>query len=215
MIELKESIYELVKNDARSLTFIAVTLKYASVDELLSDIIDILHQDPYFCFMFACDKEDIFLSAVIPPEENEYFYSAEYLYNPFVEKFEKFYTPFNGKDDTDHIDYPGWLGYIDVNEFYSSELTSITILDGIKEIGHEAFYASYDLREVIIPDSVTVIGDCAFGDCSQLVNVTIGDGVRNMGEGVFEFCDDNLIIHTKNQYVIDYCKKNDIKYKEI
>lgn len=200
-------VFDDTESNAASLFYAANKLNYSAEDDLLSDLIDILKENAYFCYIFAVDKDVLFISKQMPPEDT-WFYSAYFLYNPYTERFEKFYRD-------DHIDYPGWLGSIDTNEFYSCELSSITILDGIKRIGNEAFYASYELEKVVIPNSVTDIGENAFGDCSQLVNVTIGDGVKHIGEGAFEFCDDNLVIYTKNQYVINYCKKNDIKYQGV
>ena len=48
------------------------------------------------------------------------------------------------------------IGY---RAFYGSNLTSITIPDGVTSIGYQAFFACSGLTSITIPDSVTSIGN--------------------------------------------------------
>lgn len=134
------------------------------------------------------------------------------------------------------IKLPSGLKIIDSGVFDTCELLdSITIPNGVESIGEFAFDACSSLREVVIPDTVTKIRNWAFSECPNLVNVkmsknlqalgyyafdhctslkaiTLPDSVEHIGEGVFDLCR-NLTVYTNNEIVIDYCKKNDIRYK--
>ena len=70
------------------------------------------------------------------------------------------------------------------------------------------------MKSITIPDGVTRIEDYAFEGCSNLKSITIPSSVRSIGFGAFDGCS-NLLIKTSNQYVIDYCIKNKIKYEKI
>ena len=69
-----------------------------------------------------------------------------------------------------------------------TNLTSVTISDGVTGIGEEAFYGCSGLTSVTIPDSVTSIGDQAFFHCSSLASVTIPDSVTSFGADCLEGC---------------------------
>lgn len=62
---------------------------------------------------------------------------------------------------------------------------TVTIPDGVKGIGDDAFYECSKLESIEIPDSVTYIGDNAFRRCSSLENVAIGNGVESIGDAAF------------------------------
>lgn len=47
-------------------------------------------------------------------------------------------------------------------------VTSITIPDGVTEIGYEAFMLCKSLEEINIPDSITKTGEMAFASCTSL-----------------------------------------------
>ena len=73
--------------------------------------------------------------------------------------------------------------------FYEcTSLTSVTIGNGVTEIGDWTFSSCDSLTRVDIPDSVTSIGDGAFWGCTSLTSVTIGNGVTSIGGEAFESC---------------------------
>jgi hypothetical protein len=69
-----------------------------------------------------------------------------------------------------------------------SSLTSITIGNGVTSLGEGAFYNCSSLTSITIPDSVTSIGNFAFRNCSSLTSITIPDSVTSIGVSAFNSC---------------------------
>jgi len=71
---------------------------------------------------------------------------------------------------------------------YSTNLGSVTIPNGVINIGYEAFLGCTNLGSVTIPGSITNWGDYAFSYCFSLTNATMGNGVTSIGREAFEQC---------------------------
>lgn len=69
-----------------------------------------------------------------------------------------------------------------------TDITSVTIPNGVTSIGNSAFRNCTGLRSVVIPDSVTSIGGWAFSGCTGLISVTMGQGVTSIGNYAFQDC---------------------------
>ena len=69
-----------------------------------------------------------------------------------------------------------------------SELTSVTIPNGVIGIGERAFAGCPSLTSVTIPHSVLHVGDYAFSKCSSLSSINIQEGTKSIGEGAFYDC---------------------------
>ena len=83
----------------------------------------------------------------------------------------------------------GWTEEIPSRAFFNcSELTTITIPDGVTSIGNEAFSNCSDLTSITIPASVTSIGSSAFSGCSNLASIMIPNGVTSIGDSCFAYC---------------------------
>lgn len=67
-------------------------------------------------------------------------------------------------------------------------LSSYTVRDGTRWIGHEAFYACTNLMNTTLPNSLTNIGESAFRNCSNFASVTIPNGVTSIGFEAFYGC---------------------------
>lgn len=72
--------------------------------------------------------------------------------------------------------------------FDNRDIISVTIPEGITEIGGHAFYNCTGLTSITIPNSVTSIGGLAFCDCSGLTSVTMGNSVTSIGRRAFYNC---------------------------
>lgn len=71
-------------------------------------------------------------------------------------------------------------------------LQLVVLCDGISSIGNKAFAWNYDLQYVVIPSTVKEISETAFDDCPNVILL-----LRN------------------NAYALNYCKLNNLKYREI
>ncbi len=64
----------------------------------------------------------------------------------------------------------------------------MTILNGVTNIGVDAFYNCASLKSVTIPASVASIDEYAFYYCTSLTSLTILPGVTNIGDDAFSEC---------------------------
>ena len=69
-----------------------------------------------------------------------------------------------------------------------SDLTTVTIENGVTDICYGAFYASNRLESVTISDGVTNIGDKAFSNCINLTDVVLPEGLTSIQSNVFYEC---------------------------
>ena len=81
-----------------------------------------------------------------------------------------------------------YVGY-DASPFYSSNIKSVVVGDGVTTIGDCAFNDCDNLTSVTIGDSITTIGDNAFYHCSYLTSISIGGSVTTIGKYAFAYCD--------------------------
>ena len=94
----------------------------------------------------------------------------------------------NGTEITD-LTIPDGITAIKSSAFENcSGLKSVTIPNSVASIGTWAFSYCSGLTSVTIPNSVTSIGDDAFRGCSGLTSVTIGDSVTSIGYYAFGYC---------------------------
>ena len=70
--------------------------------------------------------------------------------------------------------------------------SSVTIPQGLREIGQEAFSRHRTLVKVEIPDSVETIGDGAFSDCHKLWRIGFPAGLKRLGSGALRNCEEVL-----------------------
>ena len=93
---------------------------------------------------------------------------------------------------------------------------SFTIPFGTRKIRDFAFYSCRYLRSITIPEGVEEIGGRAFG-FTLLKEVVLPKSLNVIGENLFECVDnDDIIIKApKGSYAIKWAKKNKMKYEEI
>lgn len=73
--------------------------------------------------------------------------------------------------------------------FRNSDITGITIPEGVKYIGYGAFQNCTALKSVKLPNSLKKIGGEAFGDCTSLSSVTFGSGLKSIEHEGFGHCE--------------------------
>lgn len=83
---------------------------------------------------------------------------------------------------------------------YCTQLESVTIGNGLNEIGVCTFHNCMSLTSITIPDSVTKIGDYAFDYCSILTNITIPDSVSEIGYDAFVHCEKINVLYKGTSY---------------
>ena len=74
-----------------------------------------------------------------------------------------------------------WYDYLD-------EITSVSVRNGVTNIGSYAFYQCGNLTEVTLPDSLTSIGAYAFYECTSLSGLILPAAMEEMGDYAFGSC---------------------------
>ena len=67
-------------------------------------------------------------------------------------------------------------------------LTSVTIQDGVRQIGIQAFQNCMSLTSVVMSSSVTSLGYGVFWGCNSLSTVTLSDGLTSIADYLFAYC---------------------------
>ena len=80
------------------------------------------------------------------------------------------------------------LENIGIEAFFCTNITEISIPDGVKEILDYTFGRCEELISINLPKELKKIGDYAFRGCSSLKSIVIPSTVSEMGENVFEYC---------------------------
>jgi len=83
------------------------------------------------------------------------------------------------------------LGYYDYQPYraYRNKIISVTVGEGITNIGDEAFARFTNLQEYTLPSSVKIIGESAFEYCTSLRSVVIPDTVDSLSNYCFQHCE--------------------------
>lgn len=68
------------------------------------------------------------------------------------------------------------------------KLKSVTIGDGVREIGYNVFVFCKNLEDIAFPDSVKSIAGFAFSNYEALQTVTFGSGLKHIDENAFYTC---------------------------
>ena len=86
----------------------------------------------------------------------------------------------------------------DINEmafWYLHHLTSVTISDGVQNVGSQIFYQCTNLQHVYIPDSVVEIGTSLFSGCELLTDVRLSASLNEIPNSTFTSCKSLTNIH--------------------
>ncbi len=85
----------------------------------------------------------------------------------------------------------------------NDHLVNVTIGAEVETVGYRAFANCDNLRTVTVEDGVSLIDTAAFSNNKELQNVSIGAGVRDFGTGVFAGCNRlaDLSVSVGNSYL--------------
>ncbi len=83
------------------------------------------------------------------------------------------------------------LGYYDTQPYkaYRNKIVSLTVGEGITNVGSEVFARFSKLQEYTLPASVKTIGENAFEYCTSLKAVVIPDTVESLSHYCFQHCE--------------------------
>lgn len=94
--------------------------------------------------------------------------------------------------------------YIAPMSFYGcSNLSTVSIPNGVKGIGENAFANCISLTSFTIPDGVTEIGKYAFLDCINLAEITMPNSLTSIGYSAFSGCAISSLVIPENVKTID------------
>lgn len=101
---------------------------------------------------------------------------------------------------------------------YRNIINTVTISEGITEIGNYAFCRESNVLEVNLPSTLTRIGYAAFAGDTNLASLTIPDSVTSVGDYAFGFAYDmslteDFVAHCgKNSAAQTYCIKSYVPF---
>lgn len=142
-------------------------------------------------------------------DEWDHRYSVHYDFTVFDETSSEWEYALNGDANTGEIlgavirGYKGKatdvvipdtiLGYpvlaIDSNAFWkNTNITGITVPEGVTTIGYRAFYGCGSLESVSLPDSLALIYNDAFRGCVSLKSINLPDSLRSIRKYAFRDC---------------------------
>lgn len=68
------------------------------------------------------------------------------------------------------------------------ELKTVTLKEGVRVIGQDAFHGCGDLVSVNFPSTLEVIEKGVFDFCYDLTSIALNEGLQEIGEDAFEYC---------------------------
>jgi len=98
-------------------------------------------------------------------------------------------------------------------EKYIEDIIAVEILEGVTNIGYQAFWKCTNLESVIISNTVTDIEAYVFAGCSALKDLIIPSSVKNINTTVFRGCSnlENIFVDGDNQ---NYLSENGILFNK-
>lgn len=95
---------------------------------------------------------------------------------------------FNGESSIISISLPNSLRSIGVGAFAYTDISVVTIPEGVTKIEPGTFAYCSELASVTLPDSLQEIGKNAFTSCTGLDNVILPLGLKSVGAQAFSSC---------------------------
>ncbi len=137
-----------------------------------------LNQTVTNLILYACFEREIYTDE----------YGNQYQFNDVS------FVLIKGSESSSNMIIPSEINGFAVTDIYESafrgytSLISITLPDGLDNIGTAAFYQCSNLVYIGIPSSVTSIGSGAFSECGSLTSATLPNGITKIEDSLFSFC---------------------------
>ena len=115
---------------------------------------------------------------------------------------------FSSCSSIETLQIPNSVETIDSFAFqHCTGLLSITIPEGVKNIGYDSFWDCSNLKSINLPNTLITIDSFAFQKCESLSSITIPQNVNSIGYGVFRECNQlsRIDVDINNN---DYCNNN-------
>lgn len=71
---------------------------------------------------------------------------------------------------------------------YKGKEKTVVVPEGIRRIGHRAFWCCKSVEKIQLPNSIKWIDDSAFHACLLLKEINLPEGVEQIGQHAFELC---------------------------
>ena len=95
-------------------------------------------------------------------------------------------------------------------------LSEVVMGDNIRVIPFKLFEYDSDLKKIQLPADLREIHDLAFEGCTSLSEICVPNSVEYIGKMAFGSTVNKAIrLITKNKYVIEYARVNNINYETL
>lgn len=84
------------------------------------------------------------------------------------------------------VTIPEGVKEIGAEAFMFTNVKNVNLPDSLEEIGRMAFSSCGLLEKISLPEGLKIIGDAAFDLCSSLTGINIPDSVEELGKGAFK-----------------------------
>ena len=157
---------------------------YWSEETRLSYLFPKTYQEVWDFLSYDTERKEIFASHRSPDTEIQPEYQTGYQIDATI--------PSTIVDKYGDVGFRGQVfevKSIGKNVFYDRKyLKTVTIEDGIREIGDRSFAKCSSLNSISIPASVNNIDNAAFEGCSSLTNVNLPEGMKKIKQATFKDC---------------------------
>lgn len=119
-------------------------------------------------------------------------------------------------DWLEDITLPNNIIGIQDKAFMESSLKTIRFSDNTEYIGSKAFAFCENLESVELPEGLLSIEPGAFRFCDNLKEAYIPDSIEELAQTAFKNCPKVVIkAHDDNDFVKEYCNKNELKFQAV
>lgn len=134
----------------------------------------------YACFEAPADDPTL--------DENAMYYETEYYGSENSIAIKKYIGSEKNVTIPSVINGRNVVALLDGVFMSNSEIETVVIPEGVKQIGENCFNNCSHLKNVTLPDSLERIGNFAFYRCMLLEKIEIGKALTEMGNSVFGEC---------------------------